>query len=108
MQDIKLRIKEKFTKKDNTNYKFSINRIDKILNNIFIGLNSQRLEDRYLIDNLNKWFIIKEIKKELFYSLSYDSKKLNIDISNDFLLNFKIIDNRMILKNIVENQNKID
>lgn len=104
MQNIKQRIKEKFTKKDNSNYKFSINRIDKILNSIFVGLNSQRLEDRYLIDNLNKWFVIKEIKKELFYSLSYDSKNLNIDISNDFLLNFEIIDNRMILKNIVENK----
>ena len=100
MQDIKERIKEKFTKKDKTNYKFSINRIDKILNSIFVGLNSQRLKDRYLIDNLNKWFIIKEIKKEMFYSLSYDSKNLNIDISNDFLLNFEIIDNRMILKDI--------
>ena len=104
MQDIKLRIKEKFTKKDNTNYKFSINRIDKILSSIFVGLNSQSLENRYLIDNLNKWFVIKEIKKEMFYYLSYGKKTLNIDISNDFLLNFEIIDNRMILKDIVENK----
>ena len=104
MQHIKLRIKEKFTKKDNTNYKFSINRIDKILSSIFVGLNSQRLENRYLIDNLNKWFIIKEIKKEMFYHLDYDKKNLNINVSNDFLLNFKIIDNRMILKNIIENK----
>ena len=101
MQNFNDRIIEKFTKKDGTNYKFSLTRIDKILNSIFISLNSSSLDVKYLIDNLNKWYYIKEIKKENFYFISYDTKMVNIDVSNDFLIQLEIVDGKMIFKNIV-------
>jgi hypothetical protein len=99
------RIIEKFKNKKGENYKFSLNRLTKILNNIFIGLNSATLSNSYKIDNLNKWFVILQIKKELYYSISYTNSIMFIDVSNDFLIKIDISNNNF---NLLEIFNKVN